>query len=1387
MQNACAQCKARNRDWIWVQCNYENTKTEWKKVDMMMGDSEVPKALEQDVALLDSLEFPKHLTQLPSWVLMLYGLKRLDLSYCEHLETLPFEELLLFPFLTELNLVGCSQLWSPPRDICQQGGKATLKFLKEVKSCGEFNRSMTLFLIGDGETGKTSLVKALQSDTNRADYIRSDNRTKGIDITSWEPSGSEITFKLFDLAGQAVYLKTHQIFLLRRALYIFVWRVGPTNLALKSTVENWLESIQNRVPSSYLMLVVTHIDVVEPQVLDDQCRIVKDCVQHWERSFVSNRKGTVQALRIWGGGESMRVDCLSGKGVDLLRSELLSFSATMPWFKECLPRSWIDLQARLETSKKLKNFLGWDEYTQLAIESALTEDLLESATKFFHDTGVIRYFGESVSRSSQDVLLTTVYVSVPWMIDVMKGIICHDRQLMVDYALMKQDNVMLHHINRLTQCGWLHQALIPFLWPSPSNCPEFWTYLCEKGLQEKFLPKGSTGLNVVHQDRAMALLDGFDILTSKNDEFLVPGALMPAKFPTIPVLDVPECPFQVDFTYCAIPPGVFESIVVRMAKKFITSSQVTPFLATFFNDVGGICQCLSFKDDFGVACDVKEHLLFRASSQDFLDEAEKEVARMESFFTGMNRLDRIQVQSMHSLCPQLPIKLSWASDLRVESYDEISCPSCLVSHRAKAHMFNKKQYASLWIKIVTRPNEPWIDLDCPECKLKLSLKDLMTTVRISELRQCPCCQSFGLNEQASGSFSAGICRLHFKENGRNDIQTVTCFTCMQAGRLGQICISDLVPAELYIAGFWNLEKDQSVLVKDMLYSLEVNSGFGCYYTNKNDQKQELDVLKKSRIVLLLLSDRSFLSDELEKLLVFAFRSRQLLIPILLVSDSQQTHQRFWTGPVDKDYWQHASKLSVSTEGFDWSLLKHYCPVCFSFSKMQHKQSRLQFANDLVAIVNSHIQVIGKVDAYTEVSTVGVKLSFLDVFIDRNGGVGVFGDLTTEQVVKNFIKPATEQSKLSYVQLLMSEGAGHFVGTADWFYSHAWQFRFLDLVLAAKLFFEGKGQDPILWLDMFSISQHKSEGRSFEWWNIAFLSSIGSVGNVLMLMQPFEDPRTRTPAWTTLTRVWCVFELYASESTLGNFEVTMTKEMSQKFRASIQADTMSLVKALTSLDCAQSKASSIEDQTRVFEVISKTVGFPLLNTIVIRVVERWIYSALILDMADKDSEFVAHVLGTMDSIAKLFLRDCEKKLGANHGETVYARAVVDRVHRAQKDPVFCRELLSKGWTAFDLEEQKRSQEEMRMSVARRAEEIAVLEAEMMRLEAEEAGRREAADKAKEMRMSVARRAEEIAVLEAEMMRLEAEEAGRREAADKAKIEAEQQVAEAQVRSQCCTIV
>jgi hypothetical protein len=88
-----------------------------------------------------------------------------------------------------------------------------------------------------------------------------------------------------------------------------------------------------------------------------------------------------------------------------------------------------------------------------------------------------------------------------------------------------------------------------------------------------------------------------------------------------------------------------------------------------------------------------------------------------------------------------------------------------------------------------------------------------------------------------------------------------------------------------------------------------------------------------------------------------------------------------------------------------------------------------------------------------------------------------------------------------------------------FYSHAWKFLFLEVVEAAQRYFKASGDDPFIWFDVFSVSQHKSGVRPFEWWNGAFLNAVSTIGFVLMCMQPFEDPRTHTPPWTTLSRVW----------------------------------------------------------------------------------------------------------------------------------------------------------------------------------------------------------------------------------------------------------------------------
>ena len=130
---------------------------------------------------------------------------------------------------------------------------------------------------------------------------------------------------------------------------------------------------------------------------------------------------------------------------------------------------------------------------------------------------------------------------------------------------------------------------------------------------------------------------------------------------------------------------------------------------------------------------------------------------------------------------------------------------------------------------------------------------------------------------------------------------------------------------------------------------------------------------------------------------------------------------------------------------------------------------------------------------------GVRLSFFDHFVDscERGncrGRTALQDLTTLQVMEEWVIPTTQSSKLSYCEHLVAEGKSEFVGTATWFYSHAWKYRFLDVVEAAQTFFsqtQEQEQDPVVWFDVFSVSQHKAGVRPFEWWSSVFLNSIGS--------------------------------------------------------------------------------------------------------------------------------------------------------------------------------------------------------------------------------------------------------------------------------------------------------
>ena len=107
-------------------------------------------------------------------------------------------------------------------------------------------------------------------------------------------------------------------------------------------------------------------------------------------------------------------------------------------------------------------------------------------------------------------------------------------------------------------------------------------------------------------------------------------------------------------------------------------------------------------------------------------------------------------------------------------------------------------------------------------------------------------------------------------------------------------------------------------------------------------------------------------------------------------------------------------------------------------------------------------------------------------------------------------------------------------------SHACNsYQFLETVEATRLTLErllGKAaaSDTVIWFDLFSLEQSGShyicKDIAFDFLNTTFLKNVRAIGNVLMVMLPWDNPTT-----TTLTRAWCVFKAYACLHTGSRLE------------------------------------------------------------------------------------------------------------------------------------------------------------------------------------------------------------------------------------------------------------
>ena len=161
------------------------------------------------------------------------------------------------------------------------------------------------------------------------------------------------------------------------------------------------------------------------------------------------------------------------------------------------------------------------------------------------------------------------------------------------------------------------------------------------------------------------------------------------------------------------------------------------------------------------------------------------------------------------------------------------------------------------------------------------------------------------------------------------------------------------------------------------------------------------------------------------------------------------------------------------------------------------------------------------------STKGVKLSYINEFYDLIcGGKKHIKDLTTTEINDIYQKKITDQHKISFCDYL-SYLEHPAVGEATVFISHAWKYKFVDVIEALQFHFKDQ-PDVIIWFDLFSNNQHIAVDLDFAWWCGTFKSAIQKFGYTVMVLSPWSNP-------IPLTRAWCIWELYCtfiSKSTFG---------------------------------------------------------------------------------------------------------------------------------------------------------------------------------------------------------------------------------------------------------------
>ncbi|WP_245756715.1 COR domain-containing protein [Flexibacter flexilis] len=246
--------------------------------------------------------------------------------------------------------------------------EADKKALKEIK----------VILIGDAETGKTSLLRRLKDDT----YNAKEPQTDGIlieefafdKLKTFQKQKQLLARKAYfwDFGGQEIMSATHQFFLTKRSVYMLLLEARRDKNPDQQARE-WLERINTSGGNSPVIIVANKIDL--------------------NHSFGFNttdlQKDFPQIVGI------VNVSCKSRKGLLKLKTLLAEAIDKAELFQTEIDTRWHGIKDHLRELTAQKQYIRQADFVEICDKCQLPDhEQQQQAIRFLNDLGIVLHFDD---------------------------------------------------------------------------------------------------------------------------------------------------------------------------------------------------------------------------------------------------------------------------------------------------------------------------------------------------------------------------------------------------------------------------------------------------------------------------------------------------------------------------------------------------------------------------------------------------------------------------------------------------------------------------------------------------------------------------------------------------------------------------------------------------------------------------------------------------------------------------------------------------------------------------------------------------------------------------------------------------------------------------------